>query len=442
MDDNRIMLNNTGQQINERLREIRNVLAGNIKGTVYGFHIDSDESDPEDCVTYIEDAAGMTPAYMDFANDKFVWGSWRGAFFMPRPCMLNYDGTVAYYLDPDDYGKKYDGTDSDVDDDTFGGNAMMEWGQDGTLIWYKIVPDEDDPASASVYFADCQADEDFHCWSFYNNQGEIADHFYTPIYNGSIDSAGRLRSISGKGYADLCRSRTAEAELAAARLNNPGTDILWNTEAYADVQLINLLLILISKSLDSQAAFGMGRCGQSWAESNMLSTGTMDGRGMFWGYGTDGSYGVKVFGMENWWGNQWRRYLGHVMIDNEQKYKLTYGRQDGSAADGYAASSTAADYDGYITGAAVPAENGFAKTMEFSGNGVFQNKQVQADSTLYYCSHFAQASGLRFAFRGGNCGNDAAAVGFVCAHLGYAPALADWSVGAAPSCKPLSERVN
>ena len=59
---------------------------------VYGFHIDSSVQDPSDAVTYLADAEGLTPAYMDYTNDKFEWGSWKDAFFMPRPCMLNSDG--------------------------------------------------------------------------------------------------------------------------------------------------------------------------------------------------------------------------------------------------------------------------------------------------------------------------------------------------------------
>ena len=434
-DDHKLMKNQTGQMIAENLRDIRNVLAGNSKGVVYGFHIDATESDPEDCITYLADAVGMTPAYMDFTNDVFQWGSWRDAFFMPRPCMLKYDGTVDYYLDPEDYSKKWDGSASDIADDTYEGNAMIEWGQNEKIIWYKIVPNST-PTSASVYIADYQADEDYHCWSFINNQGNIVDHFYTPIYNGSLDTNGKLRSISGKSYSALCQSKTSAQELAAAQLNNPSTDILWNTEVYADVTLINLLLILISKSIDSQTAFGQGRCGQSSSASNMLSTGTMDTKGMFWGSSTT-TYGVKVFGMENWWGNQWRRYLGHIMNDYVQMYKLTYGQQDGSTVNGYVTGTTASDYAGYITGVTAPSSNNYVKTMEFSENGVFQNKEVQSSSALYWCDYWYQNSGLRFALRGGYCAHSAGDVGFMYVNLGTAPALPSWSIGAAPSCKPL-----
>lgn len=46
---------------------------------------------------------------------------------MPRPCMLKSDGTVDYYLDPDDYTKKEDGeTPSDIANVNYNGNAMME----------------------------------------------------------------------------------------------------------------------------------------------------------------------------------------------------------------------------------------------------------------------------------------------------------------------------
>lgn len=83
---------------------------------IYGFHIDSEESDPYACVTYLEDAVGMTPAHMNYATGEFDYGSWEDAFFMPKPCMLKYDGTVDYYLDPNDYSKKEDGTASDVTD--------------------------------------------------------------------------------------------------------------------------------------------------------------------------------------------------------------------------------------------------------------------------------------------------------------------------------------
>ena len=105
----------TTAAIKNHTTAIRNMMSR----TIYGFHVDSTESDPEAAVTYLADAVGMTPAHMDFANDRFDYGSWKNAFFMPRPCMLKSDGTVGEYLDPNDYSKKTDGTPSDVADDTY-----------------------------------------------------------------------------------------------------------------------------------------------------------------------------------------------------------------------------------------------------------------------------------------------------------------------------------
>lgn len=405
--------------------------------TVYGFHINSNESDPSAAVTYLVGAIGATPAHMDFTNGVFDYGSWKDAFFMPRPCMLKYDGTVDYYLDPNDYSKKEDGTASDVADDTYGGNAMMEWGQNGKKIWYKIVPDANDDTSASIYIADHQADEDFRAWSFINNQGNLVSHFYTPIYNGSIDENGKLRSVSGKTYSQLCQSKTSAQEVTAAELNNPSTDKLWYTEVYADVTLINLLLILIGKSLNCQAVFGNGVQGQASSASSMVSTGTLDDKGLFFGY-NDNTHAVKVFGMENWWGNQWRRYAGHVMIDYVNKYKMTRGRQDGSTLDDYKQSSTVSDYSGYLIGATSPSSNGYVKKMKFDENG-FQTYEVgTATTTTYWSDYWYQNSGLRYAVRGGYCSLSAGSVGPFYVYLYYSPTSAHWYIGSAPSCKPLS----
>ena len=423
--------------VGERLTEIRNVLSEDIsKQIVYGFHIDASESDPEKAVVYLKDAAGLSPAHMDFTNDTFVYGSWEDAFFMPRPCMIRYDGTVDYYLNPNDYTKKMDGTTSDIADDTYAGNAMMEWGKNGQKIWYKIVPDTT-PTSASVYISNVQVDPDYHAWSFINNLGRMVDHFYTPIYNGTLDSNGKLRSISGKAYTALCQGKNATQEIAAARLNNPTGGDLWNTEVYADVVLINLLLILMGKSLNTTAVFGNGRCGQASAAENMLGTGTMNDKGLFWGSNANTS-GVKVFGMENWWGNQWRRYAGHVLIEGVHKYKLTKGRQDGSTADDYVQSTTGSDYDSYIAGVNDPGANGYVSQMTFDGNNFMQSSVANGDSTKFWADYYWRNTGCRYACHGGDCAYSAGAVGAFFVYLAGTASNADWSFGAAPSCKPLS----
>lgn len=391
--------------------------------TIYGYRIDY----VNQTVTYLEDAVGMTPAYMDYVNDEFNYGSWEDAFFMPRPCMLNRNGTVAYYLDENDYTKREDGvTPSDIADDTFAGNAMMEWGRNGRQIWYKQVTEIDD--TVSIYIADYKIDDDYHAWSFYDANGKIKEHFYTPIYNGTIDSSDTLRSISGKTYADYCKSKTATAEITSAEKNNVGTDKGWYTETNADFVLISHLLVLIGKSLDTSTTFGNGRSGQESAQENMLDTGTMNDKGMFWGSNT-GTYGVKVFGMENYWGNQWRRFAGLILRENVWYYKLTRGTQDGSNATDY--NTTGEDY--LTLNHTAPATN-YVTQMFYTDDGAVYDRASGSSSASMYKDYFYKtATSNRYALRGGYCNSSALYCGAFCFTVNGGAGYASWAIGSSLS---------
>jgi len=427
----RLLTDQTGQAMKDALLQIAAAINGE-KGVVYGFHVDGSESNPAAMVTYLKDAVGMTPAKMNYTEDYFDYGSWKDAFFMPRPCMLKYDGTVDYYLDPDDYTKKADGTASAVADTTYGGNAMMEWGQNGKKIWIKVIPDSN-PKSGTVFIADHQVDSTFHAWSFINNQGILVDHFYTPIYNGAkVDS--KLRSISGLDYTYLTTAMNASAEVTAAKANNPGSEVLWNTEVYADIMLINFLLILMGKNMDTAAVFGEGRRSQASSASNILSTGTMNTKGMFWGSNTT-TYGVKVFGMENWWGNQWRRYAGHINASGTEKVKLTYTTKDGSSASSYNTDGT-----GYLTTGVsghTGTNGGYINEMRFSPYGMAPVAASGSSSTYFCDGLWFNDSQTDYASRGGVCDYGAHVGAFYC-YLNYTASGTTWAIGAAVSCKPLA----
>lgn len=361
---------------------------------IYGFHIDSSKSDPSNAVTYLEDAVGKTPAGMNYTSGTFSYGSWDAdEFFMPRPCMLNSNGTVAYYLNPNDYTKKADGTASDIANTSFNGNAMMEWGRDGKKIWYKIVPDSGDSTSASIYIADNQVDNSYHAYNFIKSDGSYVDHFYTPIYNGSLVNS-KLRSISGQ---TIIASKTADEEISYATANGSG----WYTETWSDTELINVLLILLGKSLDTQTVFGCGNTDGS----SYLATGTMNNRGLFWGKNASSSSdnsGVKVFGMENYWGNQYRRIAGLLYTKSGgYKVKYAYGTSDGSTASAYSSSGT-----GYIdTGIGANGSSGYLTKMNFSSGKMLHTK-TSGSETTYYCdrTYYGTSSYTYYANRGGSRG--------------------------------------
>lgn len=408
-------------------------------GTIYSIHISNDEADPYARVTYGMDAANMFPSYMDFVTGEFNWGSWENAFFMPKPCMLKYDGTVDYYLDPNDYTKKADGTASDIADTAYGGNAMMEWGQNGKKIWMKIVPEG--TASGTIYIADHQADAGYYAWPFIDANGDYIDHFYTPIYNGS-NVSNVLRSISGQ---TPMKSQTAATERNYAKANNSSLPI-WDTEVWSDIMLINMLLVLMGKSTDTQRTFGEGvHTNGTEAINATFKTGVHNDKGLFFGTNSgacgSNSWGncVKVFGMENWWGYQWRRFAGLVNDNGTIRYKMTRSIKDGTTVSDYVVSTSGGDYNGkYMTGPTVPSASGaYINQMTFLAN-IIVPKAASGSATTFYCDGlWTNNSQVDYALRGAASGYGALAGAFAVSLYDLASHTA-WHIGAALSCKPLA----
>ena len=394
---------------------------------IYGFHISDAESRPASLVTYPSDVlnANFTPVSMNYTTGKIDYGDWQAVlddWLMPRPCMLTYDGVVDYYLNPDDYTKKEDGTNSDIANTSYGGNAMMEWGKNGKKIWYKVVPDSDstNETAATVYIADKQGDADYVDYAFHGRGGGQVDHFYTPIYNGSYISS-KLRSLSGQTTGN---SQEGTTEITYATNNGAG----WYTEDWADATLINYLLLLIGKNANTQAQFGNGHYTGGSSASNLLKTGTMNTKGLFWGTNGTGS-GVKVFGMENWWANIWRRTAGLILDGSTLKVKMTYGTEDGSTTTGY--NTTAS---GYISLSYTLPSGGYVIKMKVTKYGLIPFSTGGSDST-YWCDYFWVATSQKnYLVRGGNC-DDVFRCGAFYLTLGTLVSLSSWNFGASLSFK-------
>lgn len=392
---------------------------------LYGFKIDQNESDPASMITYIEDNKNFRSAYMDYERDSFDYGDWASAFFMDiKPCMLKYDGTVDYYLNPNDYSKKLDGTPSDISNDKYEGNAMVQIPK----VYWKIVDNED--KTANVYISNNKIDEDFNCWSHIDNNGNEIDYCYMPIYNGYNDGT-KLRSLSGKTPVNTL-SGSKEIELAIA--NNKTSDVIWYTEVYSDRLLINLLLLLIGKSTDTQHVFGYGHYNGGSDASDLMVSGTMDNKGSFYGKNVQG-FGVKVFGIEHYWGNQYRRIAGWINDNGIQKIKMTYGQSDTSTVDGY--NSTG---NGYITiSDSVPfgTSGGYISEMIFSKHGIIP-KTANGSSTTYYSDGFYfNNSNIRYVIVGGSSYHKLL-VGAFYTNANEELSRSLWLIGSSISCKPLA----
>lgn len=394
---------------------------------VYSWHVDPAISNSFDAVTYLEDAVGMTPAAM--GSDTFNYGSWEYAFFMPKPCMLKSDGTVDYYLDPNDYTKKADGTPSDVANSDYDGNAMMEWGK----IWYKFVGTEVD-GEGHFYVSNYKVDDTYHCWCNIDSENNETDHFYTAIYNGT--GTTKLRSISGVALTSTSGNGNTNVtqEVTKATANNTTPAVEWYTEVFSDKLLINALLVLMGKSLNTQSTFGRGLDTGEQTVKEAYITGTLNDKGLFWGVTANGNSAVKVFGMENWWGCVWHRVAGCISVDNALKVKLTYGTADGSAANGYNQTG-----NGYIDNGNIPTSNNFVKTMSYNELGYSPSSVTGGSSTTFYGDYFYQDTGTRYLLLGGSSGAGVHAGAFYF-YLLNTPGNVNWNIAAALSCKPLARK--
>lgn len=394
---------------------------------LFGFKLDQNESDPSSMIEYIEDNKNYHSAHMNYSTDMFDYGDWSNAWFIRdlKPCMLNYDGTVAYELDKNDYSLKADGTPSDIANDSFSGNAMVGIPK----VYWKIIDNGDD--TANIYFSNKKVDDDFVCWSHIDNNGNEIDYCYMPIYNGSNVSS-KLRSLSGKTPID---SQTADTEITLAKANNLTSDVIWYTEVFSDRMLINLLLLLIGKSTDTKTVFGAGNNNAYVSTSNtgVKNTGTMNTKGLFWG-NQDNVSGVKIFGIENWWGNQLRRIAGWINDKGNQKIKMTYRQMDGSSIDGYNT-----DGSGYIAIGCTPngTNGGYISKMTVTKNGLIPTVASGSATTYYTNGMYFRNSQVNYAVAGGGTTNGLL-VGAFYTNLHNLASYTQWNSNTSISCKPLA----
>ena len=358
-------------------------------GYVYGYKRTKATSNPTDRISYTDDCVGYTPAAMDFSNAAFLYGSW-AAFCQEinRPVMLKYDGTEDYELDRNDQTLKADGTASDITSTAYGGNAMSAFKK-------LYVCREDDGTYETVKFSRVKLGDNYKAYAHTNANGVEQENFYYSMFKGSNVSSV-LRSIAGQG---VMVSQTAATEMTYAKKNNANGGISgdgWNTIYKSQWDFINDLLTLITKSDNNQAALGWGRCASN--NSAGITPGSLKNKGQFFGY-TDQTSSVKVFFIEDFYGNYWDRMAGMVLISGKVYTKMTapYPAPTDSAGTytgaGYVDSGvTVGGTSGQIVTAAKMTEQGYIPQTASGG---------ASDNTHYCDGLWFNASQVDYALVGG-----------------------------------------
>lgn len=322
---------------------------------IYTFKIDHDDDNPATCVKPFIHGYGCDNLYyqnagMDYTNDVFNYGDWANAFFIKnlKPVYLNRDGSIEYELNKNNYKQKADGTTaSEVTDLTSSGNVMAGF---PTVWFYRYMSAN----TEYVVISNKQLDYRFKAYAHHDVDGNILPYIYLAAYNGSLSdydsavgvSTGKLRSISGVEYHNLntitnnkiLSNATRSEEINFAQRNNVAGEQGegWYIRHKAEWDMVNDLLVLISGTTDTQTAFGNGVISgyASATNAGIKATGLYDDKGLFYGKNTR-TDPVKVFGIENWWGNIWNSLAGWVMVNGTQKVKMTHGTEDGSTVTGF-----------------------------------------------------------------------------------------------------------
>ena len=243
--------------------------------------IDFDIKDPALMCTYENDAVGMSSGKSVDATS-----AWQ-KFFGYRPCLM-VDGVVVAYLNPADYTKTING---DIVDSTTTdcADVMVEFPRRGIKIGFykgnskKISMTNDPNADEYNYYA--------HTRGAYP-----CNNFYISAYNGIIEK-DRLRGIHGSPSLKLSNETYLYMWRKYAHNNGNGYELM----TWYQFQFLQYMYILQFKNTNSQEQVGYGYTGRS-SRSDTLPNGTMDKSGMIYG-STDRSKGVKLFGIENLWGN-------------------------------------------------------------------------------------------------------------------------------------------
>lgn len=397
----------------------------------YGLYIDREDGNEATKVHYMEgyDNEDFLPLKMMFGatadEGQLDWGDWENAQFMPKPCMLNHDGTVEYYLNPNDYTKKADGSDSDVSNAAFDGEAMMEWAP----VFIKKVSTL---ARIYLYYSSEKLDDDYECFSALKEDKAYGKHFYLPIYEGSVINS-RMRSLSTN--AKPTASTTMANEMAYAKANGTG----WNITTWADEDMLQAMGVLVTGRLNIAKSIGYN-CGSS-TSALTHNCGSGNKKGMFFGHYTTSPYATKFFGMENWWGHRWRRVAGLISKNGGLtiSVKMTKSKADGSTTTDYNIDGT-----GYIdTDMVVPSASGsYIVDVHANKYGAFIPKSltryvgdagtVSGSASTYYCDGVWSATGLTALVLGGNVYHGSLS-GLFAFHVDSAPSYAAWGVGASLS---------
>lgn len=347
------------EQAKEDIKELKSTV---IPTKIYTIRIDLNNKDPYQAVTYMNDAVGFEPLYVNQTTGECNYGSWKDiidSVIRPKPCLYR-DSKVVTYLNPDNYAQSVYGSGVDIINET-SGDVMIEFAK----VFYKL---EKTGNTIDFSIATQKPDDTWTSEAFLSEDGLRKDreYMYYSAYEGWIDSDRKLRSLSDK----IPTANLAMYNYRSYARNNGNT---YSLISIAKRMYISFLTMMVTKSLDIKNTIGLGVSDLDYTGDNRaIKSGTMNTRGLF--YGTNsGKDGIKVFGIENFIGNLAEFTEGVIRVADSLYCKTTYPYND--TASGYK-----------LIGNYPPEGSGWVKSVLLTNN-IFIPSEYDAASNNYFASY-------------------------------------------------------
>ncbi len=372
---------------------VRNLLPDDTP--IYGMVIhEASDLNPKTRVEYLGANKDFTPMSMNMSTHAMNYGSWADWSWLKAnvPVMASFDGGIDYYLNPDDYTKKMDGTESDVANVDYKGDAMAVIRK----IYkkeYKIGQDR------YVYFCERKVDDDFRAVGF-NVLGKERDYMLIPMFYGFFDSAGKLRSLSGQ-WSCLSASGNTDDNAGGKNIDTAAQNTALKAASantlFFGGALTNTLAdicTMLTKSTNSMESFGYGMC-NTYVNDKSKYYGTqinaVIGGGQFYGSDDQKSFN-KIFHS---------CVLGSHMLWQRDPYMVMVNGRIRVSPD-YSYDLTGASY--VDTGVDLAATGEYATTQVIKDFGMVPTDEVTGSTATGYCDRtWVDASITAASLRFGSC---------------------------------------
>lgn len=354
---------------------------------IFGVKVMENNSNPNSCCTYIEDAVGTSVA------TKTSLGGWADKFPFNKIRMVGFKGgKVTKEIKPSNKTQYIDGSTVPNDVDVMVEIPKVYWKFTNVTNGYEMR------------ISNYKIDSSYDCYA-HKVGGVEKDHIYVGAYLGYVES-NKLRSRSG--VSPTVNTTLTQFRNYAHNVGSGYQQFNWFT-----LMLLQNLYLLAYKNLNSQNALGYG-----YANSNSSShqTGGTNTKGMVFGE-TGGKQQVCFLGIEDFYGNifQWVDGMFH-----NNSYQVTVTPDNKIFND---------NGSGFKNVGKFVNSNIYGKISKVAhtNEGGYFPKECNGSDTTYYCDYGNSAGGY-FAGFGGDW-NDGLYAGAFYLDVHYSPSSSRSNLG-------------